>query len=49
MSEKKKTYTKPAIECHGSVEKITLKVFGPSDAFLFQGDVVTGGGSHPAS
>ena len=37
----KKPYTKPVIVTHGSVEKITRKAFGVSDAMLFEGD--TGG------
>ena len=44
MSEKseKKPYTKPVIVSHGSVEKITLKVIGASDAMLFQGGSTSG-------
>ena len=44
--EKKKPYTKPVIETHGKVEQITLKMFGSSDAMLFEGDQggVGGGG-----
>jgi hypothetical protein len=43
---KKKPYTKPVIVTHGSVEKITRKAFGASDAMLFEGDP---GGSSNAS
>jgi hypothetical protein len=35
----KKPYTKPVVVSHGSVEKITLKSFGASDAMLFESGV----------
>jgi hypothetical protein len=40
MSEQseKKPYTKPVIVTHGSVQKVTLKSLGASDAMLFDGD-----------
>jgi hypothetical protein len=35
----KKPYTKPVLITHGSVEKITMKGFGPTDGILFAGEV----------